>query len=111
MTRSGSSAAQARACGPPPEIPYTLNVSALTTDASADAIGTTSAMVRPGCGVGVAVAGPVERDHAAAEPVDGGWHRRMADQAATGRAVHGDDERAGRVAGDLVGNPATVDDQ
>lgn len=48
VTRSGSSAAQARACGPPPERPTTAKVSTPNASATAAESWAASATVRPG---------------------------------------------------------------
>ncbi|GAB3847625.1 hypothetical protein GCM10027610_067870 [Dactylosporangium cerinum] len=51
VTRSGSRAAQARACGPPPEWPMTANRSTPSASATAAASLAAEATVRSGLGV------------------------------------------------------------
>src|SRR5690242_1272429 len=58
-TRPGSSAAQASACGPPPEWPMTANRSIPSASAIPATSAAAEATSRPGGGRGAGVAGPV----------------------------------------------------
>ena len=51
VTRSGTSAAQARACGPPPDVPMTANRSMPSASATATTSAAADVTERPGCGV------------------------------------------------------------
>ena len=50
VTRSGSSAAQARTCGPPPEMPHMASRSMPSSAQMARTSAAQSATLRPGCG-------------------------------------------------------------